>query len=314
MQHIFETKCMFLRWVSGKQDVQISDDLIGRLRMDVQKIAQPRHRFEQPDVNRQVREYIAQRLEGLGYDVREQGENKNLVALPAGVKNLNTTPRLPAVAAHYDSVPITPGADDNASAVAVMLELARWASEKNVSIIPIAFNGEEDGMVGSSEFVEELPSLPEQFGVELDVVHVLEMVGFTGELQRLPQGGPELFAAFGIQWPMPGDFILLAANEDSHQTVKDALEAAQSNEQGPPLIAVSMPEEGIWMFPDITRSDHRPFWMAGLPAVMWTDTADLRNPHYHMRSDTPETLDFLFMGQVCSLIASTLLVGEQNRG
>ena len=56
--------------------------------------------------------------------------------------------------------------------------------------------------------------------------------------------------------------------------------------------------------PVLGRSDHEPFWKAGIPAVMWTDTAEFRNPHYHQRSDTPETLDYGFLRAVTQVLAA----------
>ncbi|HEY6330795.1 MAG TPA: M28 family peptidase, partial [Blastocatellia bacterium] len=59
--------------------------------------------------------------------------------------------------------------------------------------------------------------------------------------------------------------------------------------------------------PVLRRSDHAPFWSAGIPAVMWTDTAEFRNPHYHLPSDTPDTLDYGFMASVTRSLISCLL-------
>lgn len=60
------------------------------------------------------------------------------------------------------------------------------------------------------------------------------------------------------------------------------------------------------VLPDITRSDHFPFWLDGVPAVLWTDTGNFRNPHYHLVTDTPDTLDFEFMDQVRQVLLAAL--------
>ena len=57
---------------------------------------------------------------------------------------------------------------------------------------------------------------------------------------------------------------------------------------------------------DLLRSDHVPFWKRGIPALMWTDTANFRNPNYHQGSDTPDTLDYAFMTRVCLLLCASL--------
>jgi Zn-dependent M28 family amino/carboxypeptidase len=62
--------------------------------------------------------------------------------------------------------------------------------------------------------------------------------------------------------------------------------------------------------PDIFRSDHANFWEASIPAVMWTDTSNFRNPNYHKASDTPDTLDYDFMGQVALMLAHLVDVGK----
>ena len=59
--------------------------------------------------------------------------------------------------------------------------------------------------------------------------------------------------------------------------------------------------------PNVLRSDHAPFWKAGIPALMWTDTAEFRNPHYHRESDTPDTLDYAFMAEVARILVYAVL-------
>jgi Iap family predicted aminopeptidase len=281
--------------------------LASRLRADVEQLAEPRHMGAQPKANAQTRARLAARLRALGYVVHEQGEHCNLVALPASRAASKVS--LPAVAAHYDSVPTTPGADDNASALAVMLEVASQAAARGRPLALLAFNGEEDGMLGSAEFVDARAAWPANYNVELEAVHVLEMLGYTGDAQRLPPGGDQLLASFGVPIPERGDFLLLAANPDSAAMLASILAAADSCVHTPSLLAIRLAAGGEQLFPDITRSDHAPFWRAGLPAMMWTDTAELRNPNYHLPSDTPDTLDYEFMARVCSLLLASLGLG-----
>jgi hypothetical protein len=281
------------------------ESLLARLRADVERLSVPRHIWQQPEANAQTREHLAERLRALGYRVHEQGEHRNLVALPPSLPAKRMP--VPALAAHYDSVAATPGADDNASALAVLLELARRCAEARRPLVVLAFNGEEEQMLGSGEFVAGYEILGQRHGFELEVVHVLEMVGFTGERQSLPPAGEELLKSAGLELPERGDFVLLAANGDSRPMLEQILAAAgRDGTLTPALLALCLPPGGEQLLPDITRSDHAPFWRAGLPAMMWTDTAELRNPNYHAPSDTPDTLDYAFMARVCGLLAATL--------
>jgi hypothetical protein len=61
------------------------------------------------------------------------------------------------------------------------------------------------------------------------------------------------------------------------------------------------------LIPDLARSDQEPFWRVGVPALMWTDTADFRNPHYHQTTDTPDTLDYDFLRRVTQLLVAQVL-------
>lgn len=298
---------MLVRYLPNLGPVTDLEASIARLRADVEQLAVPRHLWAQPEANARTREILAERLTELGYVVHEQGEHRNLLALPVASGTSASMTRLPAVAAHYDSVATTPGADDNASALAVMLEAARVCAELGRPIALLAFNGEEEGMLGSSEFVAEFEALRQWHRIDIEGVHVLEMVGFTGELQQLPPAGAELLASVGVARPQRGDFVLLAANSDSVRMLEEVLAAVESCDHAPSILALGLPPGGELMLPDVTRSDHRPFWKAGLPAMMWTDTAELRNPNYHGAGDTPDSLDYVFMARVTALLLAALV-------
>lgn len=281
---------------------------IPRLRADVETLAVPRHIWDQPEANAEIRDALAKRLRALGYEVIEQGELRNLLALPPRQADSQRPMVLPAVAAHYDSVAATPGADDNASALAVLLEIAATSAAAGHPLALIAFNGEEEQMLGSSEFVAELPELGKRHDFTLGEVHVLEMLGYTSATQQLPEAAVQLLTALGVTAPTRGDFVLLAANPDSTPLLTDILAAAETQTQAPrpATLGLAIPPGGEAQLPDILRSDHAPFWRAGHVAMMWTDTAELRNPNYHSPSDTPDTLDYRFMALVCELLFTAL--------
>ena len=267
-----------------------------RLRAHVLKVARNRHRRAQPSENRAVAEYIAHELEGMGFRVDWQGPLDNVVALPktsAGRSDDNERPAL--VAAHYDSVPFSPGADDNASAVAVLLEAARAAARTGANIGFVAFNAEEEGLMGSRDFVKSSSITPR-------VVHVLEMVGYT---DRRP-GGQRRPVYLPIRMPDVGDFLGVIANRNSAAEVERVRAAARGISVGPRLLTLDTRFGVERLLFDLLRSDHVPFWKRGIPALMWTDTANFRNPNYHRGSDTPDTLDYAFMTRVCLLLCASI--------
>jgi Zn-dependent M28 family amino/carboxypeptidase len=230
-------------------------------------------------------------LGGFGHAPVLQGSYDNIVATSG-----DTGPYL-LLGAHYDSVPGTPGADDNASAVAVCLECARLVKEHGIGrAMIVLFNREEDGLLGSRQFVEHLPS---QSAWAIEESHVFEMVGFcTHERasQRMPPGLP------GILAPDVGDFLGLLANRHSNAVAEKLLTLAATYVPGFPVVALKMYLGMERYFSHLHRSDHAPFWEAGIPSIMWTDTSEFRNPHYHRASDTPNTLDYGFLAQVTQLV------------
>lgn len=262
------------------------------LRHLVETLAEPRHATFEAYQNRQTATFLAQTLDSYGYRVQFQGPHRNVLALPA-----DTSRPLRLVCAHYDSVPSSPGADDNASALAVLLGTARSQPSDTAFI---AFNREEDGMVGSFDFVEWLA------GSELVFtdVHVLEMVGYTDPrpgAQRVPAPIPSFLAPRDT-----GDFIGLVGLGAAHHLAAKVRRTASGALGVPPVVSLQAPCACLHIAPDLGRSDHLPFVQAGLRAVMWTDTADFRTPHYHQLSDTPDTLDYGFMSGVQRLLELSL--------
>jgi Zn-dependent M28 family amino/carboxypeptidase len=263
-----------------------------RLRGWVERLAFPRHYMAERTANVRARDLLLQLLRGFGYAPFLQGSYDNVVATSGGAED---GPYL-LLGAHYDSVPGTPGADDNGSAVAVCLECARLVQENGIgSTIIVLFNREEDGLLGSGEFVAHLAA---QSAFAVEEAHVFEMVGFCNRApgsQRLPPGLP------GVAAPDVGDFLALLANRRSNAIADRLLTLAATYVPQPPVLALKIYLGIEKYFGHLLRSDHAPFWDAGIPAVMWTDTSEFRNPHYHRSSDTPETLDYDFLAQVAQL-------------
>jgi Zn-dependent M28 family amino/carboxypeptidase len=206
------------------------------------------------------------------------------------------------VGAHYDTVPGTPGADDNASAVAVMLELAgrvRYASLK-APVLFAAFTLEEPpayltGHQGSRLFVRQC----EKKGHRVLGALILEMVGYTAPQQHYP------FIERWPGYPAEGNFIGIIGNWRSRGLGRVVLRGFRKNHRLP-VESLFLPLDGH-ILPETRLSDHASFWDAGMPAVMVTDIAFFRNPNYHLPSDTIDTLDFTSMAQLVKSLELALL-------
>jgi Zn-dependent M28 family amino/carboxypeptidase len=273
-----------------------------RLEADVRALAVVRHPAAASDALRAVEDYVALELGSAGLRVERQlfewrgAEFHNVLATRDG-----TDPARPwvVVGAHFDSRANTPGADDNASGVAAMLEVARLLRGA-----PLAATVQ---FVGWN--LEELQALPLHYalgslaharmlrsaGRRLAGVLNLEMLGYTSERQKLPVG-----VRFAKRMPKGGYFLAAVGDWFSRELLA-AFERAAA-----PAVAVvglAVPLRG-WLVPDVRRSDNARFWDQGYPSLLVTDTADLRNPHYHRPSDTPETLDYDFLTRATAAVAA----------
>jgi len=194
------------------------------------------------------------------------------------------------IGAHYDTVPGTPGADDNATGVAVLLELARAIALQPLKypVQLVAFDMEEAGCLGSKHYAAKFKQ--QQQSIRLMIS--LEMLGYC---DRAPnsQSYP---AGLKYFYPNIGNFIALIGNL---RTVRDMISLSRNiRKSGQACEWLPVPNRGM-IVPDTRRSDHAPFWDNGYPAIMVTDTANMRNPHYHQPSDKIETLDLDFLAGVC---------------
>jgi Zn-dependent M28 family amino/carboxypeptidase len=243
-----------------------------------------------------VQQYIKQQLSAWGtietHNFQVSGKTyQNLILnLPAIATSRKKAPIL--IGAHYDAVPGSPGADDNATGVAVLLELARAFFEQQPSypIRLVAFDQEEYGMVGSRAYASDLWQQKQPLRLMLS----LEMLGYcdrTAGSQRYPI---PLLKRF---YPDRGDFIALIGNAIATPDLFRLNRSMRQN--GASCEWLPVPNRGL-ILPDTRRSDQAPFWDLGYRAMMVTDTANMRNPHYHLPSDRIETLDLDFLTRVCN--------------
>src|SRR5438477_517544 len=210
-------------------------------------------------------------------------------------------PRL-VVGAHFDSTPHTPGADDNASGVAVLLECARLVATRTprAGVEFVGLDLEElqtvtgRYRVGSHAFARARRARGDALAGAL----ILEMVGY-----RDPTPGAQIVPPLlGIDVPRTGDFLAAVGDARSRELLDRFVAAARPAVPELPLVPYSTRLRG-WLLPLTRLSDNASFWDAGYASLMLTDTAFLRNPHYHQRSDTSATLDYEFMALVTEATA-----------
>ncbi|MFM2312065.1 MAG: hypothetical protein RLZZ04_1341 [Cyanobacteriota bacterium] len=246
-----------------------------------------------------VREYIRDTLSQWGevevHEFKFQGKtHQNLILNLNSASNSDFPPIL--IGAHYDAVPGTPGADDNATGVAVLLEMAEVFASNPLKypVRLVAFDLEEYGLLGSTAYARYLKDKEQKLRLMLS----LEMLGYC---DRAPgsQTYPDLIKAL---YPDTANFIALVGNLSAFLDMNCL--GRQMKKHGTPIEVLPDPSAGKLV--SITGfSDHYPFWQQKYRAIMVTDTAMLRNPHYHQASDTIETLDLDFLTNTCqSLIAA----------
>ena len=239
--------------------------------------------------------YIRKTLEDLGYEVHIQSfESRDLTLqnLEVELPGDSAPQEIIILGAHYDSISGTPGANDNASGVAAMLEIARLLAGSTYSrtIRFVAFANEEPPFfyseeMGSSVYVAR----SRQRGEQIKAMLALETIGYYSD-QPDSQYYPIPFSLF---YPDTGNFIGFVGNLSSRRLVRQAVGAFRASTQ--------FPSEGVaapgWMM-GVHWSDHWSFWQAGYPAIMITDTAFYRNHAYHTGEDVAERLSYEIMAQV----------------
>lgn len=255
---------------------------------DLHQFAVPRHARWDPLGLMNVRQILRERLRSLGelqeHSFSNAGEEGINLILKLPGRNPNRRPLL--VGAHYDGPLHSPGADDNASGVVGLLELARrWSiNPPRRPVWLVAFDQEEWGMVGSEALACDLKAK----GQDLKLMVSLEMLAFTSEEQAYPH--PAMQEIYGKR----GDYIALVANTSAGLMLPGLCRSMGRHVKTKVL---PVPRKGKDI-PEVRLSDHSPFWDQGYRALMVTDTSFMRNPHYHQMSDTVETLDLPFFCRV----------------
>ena len=249
--------------------------------------------------------YIAGAFNALGLEARFQSfESRGRT-----VRNVEVSPQgdaLVVVGAHYDTVPGSPGADDNASAVSALIELAGLLRDERLPVRFVAFANEEMPYFMTREMGSwNSARRSRDRGETVRAMLSLEMLGYYRDEPGTQRYPPPL----GLLYPERGNFIAFVGDLGARGLVHRAIASFRRH--------AAFPSEGVAapaMIPGITFSDHWPFRRHGFPAVMVTDTAYNRYPHYHLPSDTPEKLDYERLARVTLGLAGVLRdLATENR-
>ena len=236
-----------------------------------------------------ARKYIAGQFESSGYKVKfnEYQINGDVVAnIEVELTGSSHPEKIIIVGAHYDAVPGAPGANDNGSGVAAILELADRFKDKSfpLTVRFVAFVNEEPpnsmtGNMGSFVYAKKAAKDKEN----IIAMFSLETIGYFSD-EPGSQQYPPLFNLF---YPKKGNFIAFVGNLSSRGLVSKSIRSFRAHS--------TFPSEGIVapaFIPGISWSDHWSFWKHGYPAIMITDTAPYRYPAYHTSEDTPDKVDY----------------------
>ncbi|KPJ98593.1 MAG: hypothetical protein AMK71_11145 [Nitrospira bacterium SG8_35_4] len=293
----------------------MKEEIAGNLKKTVYYLAEeigPRS-YTQTDALQKTTDYIKSALKGYGYEVSVQAysaKGRTFENISAVRKGTARPEKLLVVGAHYDTVPGTPGADDNASGVAGLLELARLFADEQpgITLHFVAFALEEPPFfrtkqMGSYVYAKKLHDGQS----DVEGMICLESMGFfrdSPDSQMFPLPFLRFF------YPRTGNYITFVSDFRSRDFLNRAKTAFR---QGSSLPAESLSSFAI--IPGVDFSDHRSFWKFGYKAIMVTDTAFYRNPNYHGIGDVPATLDYERLAEVVMGLKASIreLAGATDR-
>jgi hypothetical protein len=253
-----------------------------RYQDDLVFIAQPR--APKSEHWQEVQDLCASRLASLGFSVERQSFSSgvNVIGTRGGTA---ATGEKVIISAHYDHIAGCDGADDNASGVAGVLEAARVlaTADHERTLVAACWDAEEKWMVGSEAYAEKA----KEAGEKLAAVVVLDMIGFKNDApnsQTMPTN-------FDLGFPRQteklranqgrADFIAVVADETSADVSERFDELASTLSLPDVIVPLTKAQIASPLYSDLLRSDQSSFWLADFPAIMVSDTGELRDSHYH---------------------------------
>ncbi len=293
-----------------------------RIQSDIETLsASPRNSNSNPGQHANAAEWIATQFASIGlvvrrqqFEIPKQSPERTGVNIIGTLNESSIEPSI-LIGAHYDTVLGSPGADDNASGVAAMLEcgrvLAKSGSLRKITFA--AFDAEEmqppaEGLHGSSAYVADITS-----DNRPSAAIILETIGFSSSTlkQRLPVSFrllfPRAYKAL-VKQRFEAKSLLILSKSQGRNISRHLETSADNSNIGLPILPLEIP----WWMPivrNLRRSDHAPFWKAGIPAVMISDTANFRNPNYHRPTDTADTVDASMLAKAVVTILDAIARG-----
>jgi hypothetical protein len=240
--------------------------------------------------------FLTQELEQAGYTVKEQNyqiDNQTYTNLAVEIPGSSRSNEVLVIGAHYDTAFTSPGANDNATGAVAVLALAReFAGTKPLRTLRfVEFTNEEPPLfwtdnMGSLVYAKETKSHPEQKIVGMFSLETLGYYADRPNTQKYP-------TPLNLLYPSTGNFVGFVGNIDSRELLRNTLRSFRAQTQ--------FPSEGAALpsfLPGVSWSDQWSFWQQGYQALMVTDTARFRYPHYHTLDDTPNKIDFERLSRV----------------
>ncbi|MGL6196477.1 MAG: M28 family peptidase [Thermoguttaceae bacterium] len=306
---LFVVYAVMLICVAGQRHALAAEDTKAdkdRMIQTVKFLSQdcfPRSEKEQYE---KAAKYVTDHFKENNLEVSQQSyDNKYNVI---GIKKGKTRKRI-IIGAHYDTVSITPGADDNASGVAVLIELAyllKRLPELDCDIELVAWNSEEPpyfatNKMGSYAHADSIKKSVKEDGVEIVALICMDLVGYYSDEEN-SQDFP--LAAMSMLYGKKGDFLAITgrmADAKTAQTVHDVMKKETNLKTA--ILSVPDANKNVIAF-----SDHINYWDMECPAVFLTDTAFYRNKNYHMKTDTWDTLDYDKMVELANGLSKSVQV------
>jgi len=264
-----------------------------------------------PGTLERAAQYIEGAFKSQGYKVRSQWflvDGKRVRNLEAELPGSSQANEIVVVGAHYDSVPHCPGANDNASGVAGMLELSRLLLQQKLArtVRFVAFVNEEDPyfgteQMGSERYAQELSVR----GEDVKAMMAVETIGYHSNRN----GSQKLPPLCDLIYPSTGNFVWFVGNQQSKDLVRRSIATFRRS--------TPFPSEGLaapeWI-EGVDWSDQLYFWKNGYPGMMVTDSAPYRYPFYHTPEDTPDKIDYRCCARIISGLDKVVCELANNRG
>ncbi len=288
---------VFLQMIASHMQSVCADDLESNLKAHVVALARDigERNVWHPEALHHAADYVREVWTRQGYEVAAheyQVEGRTWANLEVTRPGRRRAPEIILIGAHYDSVIGSPGANDNATGVAALLEIARYfgTQDPERTVRFVAFVNEEPPFfltrnMGSQVYARSA----RKRGDDIRAMLSLETIGYYRDEPKSQRYPP----IFGLFYPDQGNFVAFISNLRSRPLLKEAVAAFRSASDFPIESAAT-----FMLVPGVGWSDHLAFWVRGYRALMVTDTAPYRYPYYHTAEDTPEKINYPALARV----------------